>query len=120
MDLRADRLKLLRKEKGMSQKQLADVLGKLGTSTISGYETGSSNPSLEIIIKMSYFFETSLEYLLGLTDDRKTNLKSIEINNNNLLKALNIDELVLLKDLDYKTITDKNLNIFIEKLSKKK
>ena len=43
-----DRLKEARKEKGLSQADLAKILG-IGTSTVSGYETGTRDPSMSAL-----------------------------------------------------------------------
>lgn len=46
-----DRLKEARKEKGLSQADLAKILG-IGTSTISGYETGTRDPSMSALYQI--------------------------------------------------------------------
>jgi|GEM_PF-2384146 len=75
------RLKELREAKGMTQKELADLLNesvmnsnssKIYTQTVSYWENGRE-PSYEILIKLSNIFDISLDYLLG-----KSNLKNHE------------------------------------------
>lgn len=56
-------LKKLRRSKNISQKQLADIL-KIDQSAISKYENGVQLPELKIAIKISEYFETSLDYLI--------------------------------------------------------
>lgn len=53
----------LRKGKGVSQEQLAEVLG-LARQTISKWELNQSTPDLQNIIKISEFFQVSTDYLL--------------------------------------------------------
>lgn len=60
----ADRLKELRKDKGLTQKDLGDILG-VGKTTISMYENGNSTPNDEIKLKICDYFDISLDYLIG-------------------------------------------------------
>lgn len=59
-----DRLKELRKTKGLSQVALADRLG-LSKSTIGAYETGDITPSVEALEMIADFFNVDMNYLLG-------------------------------------------------------
>ena len=63
------RLKELRIERGMSQKELGE---KTNTSerTIQNYELRLRHPTIEICIDIANFFEVSLDYLAGLSDER--------------------------------------------------
>lgn len=63
----SEKLKLLRKEKGVSQKIVAKALG-ITLSAYSNYEQGIREPSNEILIKLCKFFNASSDYLLGLED----------------------------------------------------
>ena len=63
------RLKKLRLDAGLTQKQLADKL-RITKSVVSYYELQERNPSPEVLIQLSYIFKTSTDYLLGL-DERK-------------------------------------------------
>ena len=62
-----ERLKDLRKMKGLSQVALADRLG-LSKSTIGAYETGDITPSLEALNLIADFFNVDIDYLLGKED----------------------------------------------------
>lgn len=66
------RLKELRVEKNLSQKQLGDYTG-IGTTTIQSYELNSRTPSITIAIVLARYFGVSLDYLCGLTDNRYSN-----------------------------------------------
>ena len=63
------RLKLLREEAGLTQKQLADKLG-VSRGTIGMYEIGQRDPDTETLQKLSDIFGVSVDYLLGKTDIR--------------------------------------------------
>lgn len=58
-----EKLKTLRKAKGISQEQLALHLN-VSRQAISKWELGSSLPEVENIIEISRFFDTSIDYLL--------------------------------------------------------
>lgn len=58
-----ENLKKLRKEKGVSQKELASSLN-VSYKTISHYETGTSEPSIETIVKIKKYFNCDYEEIL--------------------------------------------------------
>ena len=66
------RLKLLRKQKHMSQLSLAMKLNTTQMS-ISRYETGKREPDLKTLILIVDFFDVSIDYLLERTDNPKMN-----------------------------------------------
>lgn len=57
----------LRKEKELTQKELADSLN-IGQSTVSGWETELYEPNASALRPLSLFFEVSTDYLLELVD----------------------------------------------------
>lgn len=59
-----DKLRSLRTKYGFSQKQVADKIG-VSPSVVSGYETGERTPSTEVLLSLSYLYNTSSDYLLG-------------------------------------------------------
>lgn len=59
-----DRIRYLRKQKGRTQKDLADRM-HVGKTTISNYETGYSEPDISLLNKFSKLFDVSIDYLLG-------------------------------------------------------
>ena len=61
------RLKELRLEQKMSQKELANAIGT-NNSSICDWECGRSQPSMEAIVTLCLFFGVSADYLLGLKD----------------------------------------------------
>ena len=61
---KGDRLKLLRREKGLSQQTLANMVGA-SKSLICCYESGKRTPSLENVIAFIQIFGVNADYLLG-------------------------------------------------------
>ena len=61
------RLKELRIEKKLNQRELAEKL-MIAPSTISMYENGNREPNFEILEQLADFFNVDLNYLLGKTD----------------------------------------------------
>lgn len=61
------RLKQLRLDHKLTQRDLADILG-IKPTAISNYESQRNEPSFEKLIMLSEYFEVSCDYLLGLTD----------------------------------------------------
>jgi len=63
----AKRLKELRGEKGLSQKELAQFLN-VSKQNISDWENAKSATNFEMLAKVAKFFEVTTDYLLGLED----------------------------------------------------
>ncbi len=61
------RLRLLREEFGITQKQLADAIG-VSQQSVNKYENHKIEPDIETLIKISDCFNTSVDYLIGHTD----------------------------------------------------
>lgn len=59
-----EKLKALRVQFGLSQKQVAEKLN-VSPSIVSGYETGERTPSTENLLSLSYLYNVSTDYLLG-------------------------------------------------------
>ena len=59
-----DKLKALRKEKKLTQKELAEQIG-IKQNSYSDWETGKNEPNLENIVKLSKILDTSTDELLG-------------------------------------------------------
>ena len=64
------RLRSLREDRDMNQTQLAKILGMSQTG-YSKYETGENDIPTAILIKLARFYDTSIDYLLGETNDPK-------------------------------------------------
>lgn len=64
----ARRLQYLRKSKELTLEQLGEVIGST-RATISNLETETKKPSLDMVIKLADYFQVSIDYLVGRTDD---------------------------------------------------
>lgn len=66
-----NRLQSLRREKSLTQAQLGSFFN-LAESTISLYESGKRSPDYDTLKRLASFFDVSLDYLLGISDNRQT------------------------------------------------
>ena len=64
------RLRDLREDRDLNQTQLSKILGMSQTG-YSKYETGENDIPTQILIKLAKFYNTSIDYLLGETDNPK-------------------------------------------------
>ena len=64
------RLKQLRESKGISQMKLALDLS-INQNSISRYETGEREPGIKELILLADYFNVSVDYLIGRTDNPK-------------------------------------------------
>ena len=64
------RIKELRIDSDMSQREVADRIGMSQTG-YSKYETGEVTPPAETLIKLAKLYNTSVDYLLGITKEKK-------------------------------------------------
>lgn len=72
------RLKLLRKERRLTQNELAEYLHTKNT-TISNYENEVSSPDMDMLKEIASFFNVSTDYLLGKTNTRDENVSDIDV-----------------------------------------
>lgn len=73
-----NRLRELRNEKEMNQTDVAKILG-VTTGAYSNYENGTRDISTEMLLKLSAFFDVSVDYILGKTFVRKENISASKI-----------------------------------------
>lgn len=64
------RLKDMRKDSGKTQREIAEYL-KCDQSLYSKYERGERDIPVYIIVKLVYYYNTNVDYLVGLTDIQK-------------------------------------------------
>lgn len=81
-----ERLKELRKSKGITLEKLAEELGT-AKSTLSRYENGLREPKKDFLEMLSEYFDVSVDYLLGGTNTKNNN-------NNNLIKEKDVEEIL--------------------------
>lgn len=68
--MKMNRLYTLRKEKGLTQDQLANEL-KIPQNNISRYESGERQPNIKVLITIADYFDVSVDYLLERTENPK-------------------------------------------------
>lgn len=129
MQLFSNRLISLRKERDMTQMDLANVI-HVKRSTISGYETEGKEPNLETICALAKYFGVTTDYLLGFSDNR-THSESVFYNDkvnferhfNSLPAPLRpvvtkcFDSFYLLLNRDMQLARPERLNIYQQLLS---
>ena len=77
------RIRELREDLDLNQTTIAKFLGMSQTG-YSKYETGENDIPTSILIKLAEYYNTSIDYILGLTDERKPypKRKTIRVNHN--------------------------------------
>ena len=71
-EILAKRLKECRKQKGLTQNQVA-IYCDITEKAYQNYELMTREPKLEILIRIAEFFDVSLDYLVGCTDQKSVN-----------------------------------------------
>lgn len=64
------RIRDLREDHDLTQTKLAKLIGMSQTG-YSKYETGENNVPTSILIKLALLYNTSIDYILGLTNEKK-------------------------------------------------
>lgn len=64
------RLRDLREDKDLSQTKVAKILN-CSQTTYSRYETGELSIPIDSLIKLAIYFNTSIDYITGLTDEKR-------------------------------------------------
>lgn len=68
----SERIVALRKQHGITQKQLAESL-ELSEIAIQNYESGRRKPAFEVLLSLADYFNVSIDYLVGRTDNPEVN-----------------------------------------------
>ena len=68
MNIVGQRLRLLRTGMKLTQTQMAGYIG-MGQSSINRYESGDADPPFSILLKYADYFDVSLDYIFGRTDN---------------------------------------------------
>ena len=89
------RLKELRLANGLTQKELAKSI-EVGRTTISEYESGKIVPKHEGLLKLANYFNVSVDYLTGVSDEPATR----QHNEHDLGKLLNTLDYILMNEYD--------------------
>ncbi len=64
------RIRNLREDRDLTQKQVGEILNMSQTG-YNQYEIGKNDIPTKILIQLAEFYNTSIDYLLGLTDEEK-------------------------------------------------
>lgn len=108
-----NRLKFLREEKGLFQKDVADYLN-CSIAIISMYEKEQRVMDVNIAQKLATYFECSIDYLLGKSDVRNSN-KQIDDVLNEAMIGMSKEEYEKLTETQKKQIRD--FALFVKKQS---
>lgn len=72
----ADRIKSLRESAGLTQSELARILG-LSRSGVNAWEMGLSIPSTQYVVELAKSFHVSTDYLLGMEETSTISIKGL-------------------------------------------
>lgn len=113
-----NKIKKHRKNKGLGQKQLAEIVG-INTTHLSRLETGRYQPSIEVLKKLADALQVTTDYLLSDTDDEAEEIKIQDqsfINKIKLLDSLDEKEReTVVNVIDAMLTKKKMLNLLTEK-----
>ena len=68
METVGEKIRNLREEKGLTQPELAKLVG-VSNGTVSFWENGENEPKASYVRKLATVFEVTSDYLLGLEDE---------------------------------------------------
>lgn len=105
------RLKLLRENIGLNQKEMAKELN-MSYTTYNNYENGIRTPDIEILKYIANYFNCTIDYLVGRTD--KPNLELIDKNLPQELIDSGIQAIKVFKGLKVEDLTPQDIQYLIE------
>lgn len=114
-----DRLRAIRKEHGLTQQNIADVLG-VDRTTYTVYEGGSITPSPATLVKLSQIYNVTVGYLIGVEENHPELRKIPEEKQRK--KLLSSDPISLLKKeekelmLYFRVISDEEKRKIIDEM----
>ena len=82
------RIRDLREDKDLTQKQVGEILNMSQTG-YNQYEIGKNDIPTRVLIELSKFYDTSVDYILGLTDESKPYKRKWVVLKNNSFSFLN-------------------------------
>ena len=68
--LKYERIRNIRIDRGLTQEDIAKLLN-VKQNTYCQYETGVLNYPLDLVVKLAEYYNVSVDYLVGLTDEQK-------------------------------------------------
>ena len=72
MSIISEKIKCLRLQNNLTQKQLADTVN-VQPASLQRFEYGTVRPSLDTLLALADYFNVSLDYLVGRTDNPEVN-----------------------------------------------
>lgn len=116
-----DRLKASRKRAGIKQGELAIALG-VSQAALSGYENGTRQPSVDILIRISRVLHVSIDFLLGVEDTLSVSLPSLLPKDEQLLidnyrQLSDSNKRVLFKTSTY-LLESEDMEVLLDKVSR--
>ena len=81
------RLKELRVQAGLTQKQLGDRLG-VTKSVVSFYELRERTPSPEVLVKIAAVFHVSTDYLLGIEKGKSIDISGLDSEDEKVVRSM--------------------------------
>lgn len=105
MSVLSDRLKLLREEKGVMQKEIANYLN-ITTSAYGFYEQDKRTPTPEMLSSLAEYFGTTVDYLIGRYDNKSSSISSKTSCNNTLFQK-RLKELRAEKNMTQEDVANK-------------
>lgn len=103
------RLRFIRKKNGLSQRELGKML-HVSKASVSGYEKGKRQPSIDVFISILELFRVSADYMLGL------DFYAVAESNQKLVLNVSSDDIRLLKIIKDSPDLYKNIIYNPEKL----
>lgn len=68
--MKFQRIQDLRIDSDLSQKKIGEIL-HISQRSYSHYETGSRNIPIEMLIRLAHYYDTTIDYLVGRTDNKE-------------------------------------------------
>ena len=102
----AERIKQLRKKKGISQSELSALIG-VKNNTVSTWERGTRKPDFEALDLLSDYFEVSFEYILGSSNKEEARVKPTQKELDTLALSSIADEIKEITE-KYSRLSDKS------------
>lgn len=75
---RGERLRQVRRERQLTQDELAERLG-FGQSQMNKYENGKSDPTAEVVVRLAKELNVTTDWLLGLVDEPQEHLREPDL-----------------------------------------
>jgi len=91
MTILSDNLRYLRAQRGLSQQKLADEL-IITRARLSSYEEGRSEPPLDILKKISFYFHVSIDILISVNVTKISLDKLLKMEDNRILLPITVDK----------------------------